>query len=315
VSARAPEEWAREIALLVAEEARRRAAPSRGSIRPPGSGNMRPMPPRDRVSRGRRPLRVEGARQPGRLAGFHLALRGGTLVLLAAAAFCGAPAAAREPEDSFPVLLGSFSTTLLGSLPARTENVRRAAAALDGAVLRPGEVLSFNARVGRRSGERGYRMAPLILRENREIQLGGGICQVSSTLFVAALLAGLTPVERHKHSSPVDYIPLGQDATISWGAKDLKLRNDLAQSVRLRVEVVGSTLGVRVEGEEPVEDAYDLEVVERELPAASGDAGASSGREVELYRTRRGGGQEVERELVHRDVYPPSAGRGEGSGR
>src|SRR5262245_5761306 len=200
-------------------------------------------------------------------------------------------------ENEFPVTLGSFSTTLVGSLPARTHNVRLACAALDRAVLEPGDVLSFNRTVGPRTSERGYAMAPVILREARQLQLGGGICQVASTVFVAALVSGLSPVERHRHSNPVDYIPLGQDATVSWAVKDLRMRNDLDQRVRMRVEVLGSTLTVRFEGETQAEDSYELESEVRESDDAL--AGAP-GREIELYRIRRVAGEERGRELMHR---------------
>ena len=208
----------------------------------------------------------------------------------------------RDDEHRFPVELGSFSTTLLGSNPARTHNIRLAAAALDGAVLEPGAELSFNQRVGTRTSERGYLVAPVILREERQLQLGGGICQVASTVFDAGLLAGLTPVERHRHSSPVDYIALGQDATIAWGFKDLKLRNDSEQTVRLTVRIVGSTLLARVDGESPGERRYELVTEERDVPPAT-DANLP-GHEIELYRVALRDGQEVEREFVHRDLYP-----------
>ncbi len=213
-----------------------------------------------------------------------------------------------EPE-AFPVVLGSFTTTLIGSRAARTANIRLAAQALDGRVIAPGEVLSFNAIVGDRSIARGYQSAPVILHEERQLQTGGGVCQVASTLFVAGLLSGLSSVERYRHSSPIDYIPLGEDATIVWGAKDLKMRNDLAQRVRLRVSVLGNTLSVAIDGEEPSRIGYELATEERELPADPGTEGAVPGREIELYRVHRDKGATTVRELVHRDVYPPSIGR------
>ena len=208
-------------------------------------------------------------------------------------------------EIRFPAALGSFSTTLIGSLPARTHNIRLAAQALDGAVLRPGEVLSFDRRVGARTTERGYLRAPVFLRGARDLQVGGGICQVASTVFAAAMLSSLGPAERHKHTFIVDYIPLAQDATVSWGVKDLRIRNDLDQAVRLRVEVLGTTLTARFEGEDELGETLELETVEREAP---GGADGAAGREVELYRVRRQGGVEVGRELLHVDVYPPSVG-------
>jgi vancomycin resistance protein YoaR len=204
--------------------------------------------------------------------------------------------------EEFPVTLGAFSTTLIGSLPNRTQNIRLAAAALDGLVLEPGAELSFNHVVGPRTAERGYRVAPVILREVRQLQLGGGICQVASTLFDAGLLAGLTPSERHRHSSPVDYVEPGEDATIAWGAIDLRMTNDLSQRVRLRVQVVGGTLAARWEGETPLDGTYELETRRREVPASS-DRNLP-GREIELYRVHRRDDGDVEREFVHRDLYP-----------
>ena len=208
---------------------------------------------------------------------------------------------AAPDENAFPVVLGSFSTTLIGSGQGRTHNIRLACAALDGIVLAPGVVLSFNRAVGPRTAERGYCDAPVILREARQLQRGGGICQVASTLFVAGLVAGLSPSERHRHSTPVDYIPLGQDATVSWGVKDLKLENDLDQRVRVRIEVLGSTLTARIEGETSRAESFELYSDVHE--SADALAGAP-GREVELYRIRKIGGEERERELVLRDVYP-----------
>jgi hypothetical protein len=214
--------------------------------------------------------------------------------------------APRDSEITFPAMLGTFSTTLIGSLPARTQNVRLAAAALDGAVLEPGDELSFNRQVGPRTTERGYQRAPVILHETRQLQSGGGVCQVSSTLMVASLLSGLKVIERHGHSTPVDYIPMGEDATIAWGAKDLRIRNDSEQRVRLRAEVVGSTLTVRFEGEAPLDGAFDLETEEREI---QGEPGTTPGREIEVYRVRRVGGEVVEREFLHRDGVPPAMPR------
>ena len=160
--------------------------------------------------------------------------------------------------------------------------------------------------VGERTAARGYQQAPVILHETRQLQLGGGICQTASTIFAAALLSGLSVAERHRHSFPVDYITLGEDATIAWGVKDLRVRNDLDQPVRLRLQILGLTLSARFEAEEGIPDGFELETVEREGPAS--DDGVP-GREIELYRLRRVDGETVDRELVHLDVYPPTMTR------
>lgn len=216
-------------------------------------------------------------------------------------------AAAAPADESFPVVLGSFTTTLLGSREARTQNIRLAAAALDGVVLEPGDVLSFNTSVGARTAERGYRPAPVILREARQVQLGGGVCQAATTVFVAGLLAGLDVTERWRHSSPVDYVAPGEDATIAWGVKDMRLKNTTGQRVRLTAGVTGATLWARWTGERPSEEAYEVFTQERELPAE--DDAAAAGREVELFRVRRDARGGEERTLVHRDVIPPSRTR------
>ena len=217
------------------------------------------------------------------------------------------------PSNDFPVERGAYSTTLIGSMPARTHNVALAASALDSTVLEPGAELSFNQVVGPRTAERGYGVAPVILREARQLQLGGGICQVASTVFAASLLAGLTVIERSRHSSPVDYIAPGEDATIAWGFKDLKIRNDLEEPVRLRVSIVGSTLAARVESASAPEGRYDLVTEEREVPASSDEN--LPGHEIDLYRVRHVDGVEVEREFVHRDLFPSARLRPRVEGR
>ena len=216
-------------------------------------------------------------------------------------------------EEEFPVALGAYTTTLIGSREARTANVRLAAAALDGRVLAPDEVLSFNAVVGPRTAARGYADAPVILHETRQLQTGGGVCQVASTVFVAGLLSGLSCAERWRHSSPVDYIAPGEDATIAWGAKDMRLRNDTGQRVRLRVWVLGATLSARFEGEDAPRVTYDLDVREAGIPATDDVPDGRPGREIELYRVRHEPDGTDSREFVHRDVYPPSRGPRSGS--
>jgi vancomycin resistance protein YoaR len=214
-------------------------------------------------------------------------------------------AATTTIQNEYPAILSSFTTTLIGSLPARTDNVKLAVAALNGTVLKPGDQLSFDRVVGPRTRERGYQPAPVILHEARQIQIGGGVCQVASTVFVAALLSGLTAVERYRHSTPVDYVALGQDATIAWGAKDLKIRNTSEQSVRLKVEIVGGALTARFEGQDPLADTYELVTEDRETPADTA-SGELPGREIDVYRVRKSHDKVLDREHLYRDVYPPT---------
>jgi vancomycin resistance protein YoaR len=109
----------------------------------------------------------------------------------------------------------------------RTHNVKLGASMLDGQVIMPGEVFSFNETLGDRSEARGFRYAPVIAGGVLVEGMGGGTCQVASTLYAAAFFSGLTIVERQPHSRPSSYIKLGLDATVSYPDLDIKLRNPL----------------------------------------------------------------------------------------
>lgn len=144
-------------------------------------------------------------------------------------------------------LLGSYVTWMYGS-PDRIHNIRLAAAAIHNTVLLPGEVFSFNDVVGRRTPDRGYRPAPVIVGESVGEGVGGGICQVSTTLYNAARRAGLTVLERHLHGLSPPYVPPGQDATVNWPDLDLKLRNDRDTPVLIAAEAGGDAIVVRILG-------------------------------------------------------------------
>lgn len=124
-----------------------------------------------------------------------------------------------------PLPIAQYSTHFDSSLVNRTENILLAAKALDGKLLAPGERFSFNESVGERTAEAGYKEALIIEGNTYTPGLGGGVCQVSSTLYNAVLLAHLEIIERHRHSLPVSYVPSGQDATVAFPGLDFKFRN------------------------------------------------------------------------------------------
>lgn len=136
-------------------------------------------------------------------------------------------------------VVATYETTyhVFGSGVGRSVNIRTAAARIDGIVLVPGQVLSFNEAVGERRLDRGFTWAPEIQGDEMTTGVGGGTCQVSSTLFAAALHAAMTIVERQSHSRPSSYAPLGLDATVSWPRVDLKIRNDLPYTVMIHAHV------------------------------------------------------------------------------
>lgn len=122
--------------------------------------------------------------------------------------------------------IGSFSTSYTSSGANRSSNIDLATKAINGTVLMPGKVFSFNDTVGERTREKGYKEAHVIVNGEYVDGLGGGICQVSSTLYNAVLLAGLEIVERHHHTYPSSYVPMGQDATVDYGNLDIRFENN-----------------------------------------------------------------------------------------
>jgi len=108
----------------------------------------------------------------------------------------------------------------------RTANLEIAATRIDGTILLPGEVFSYNEAVGERTEDRGFKESKVIGETGYIDGVGGGICQPASMLYAASLMAGLEIEERHTHRFRVPYMPPGLDATVDWGKKDLKIRNN-----------------------------------------------------------------------------------------
>lgn len=145
-------------------------------------------------------------------------------------------------------LIAQYSTHFDSTLINRTENIRLAAKALDGKLLAPRERFSFNESVGERTAEAGYKEALIIVGNTFTPGLGGGVCQVSSNLYNAVILAHLEILERHRHSLPVDYVPPGQDATVSFPILDFRFRNSTDTYLLIRSFVQGNTLTFQLYG-------------------------------------------------------------------
>ncbi len=154
-------------------------------------------------------------------------------------------------------VVSSYETTfhLFGTGAGRAVNIANAARFIDGSVIMPGEIWSFNDHVGPRTLERGFTWAPEIQADELTTGVGGGTCQASTTLFGAALFATLDVVERRSHSRPSSYTKLGLDATVIYGSQDLKLKNTLAFPVLIHA-FLPTPQSVRVEllGGDPVAD-------------------------------------------------------------
>ena len=139
---------------------------------------------------------------------------------------------------------GSCTTEFSKSSNNRCTNIAVAAARLNNMVIQPGQVVSISQSILPRTAENGYLLAHAYSAGDVIDAIGGGICQVSSTTYDAARGSGLTIVERHSHSMPVDYLPLGMDAAISEGNKDMKFQNPYSKAIVLKTAVVNKTLTV-----------------------------------------------------------------------
>ena len=159
----------------------------------------------------------------------------------------------------------------------RTNNLRLACAALDGTIILPGEEFSFNRVVGQRTEEKGYREALVYSGGGvSRPEVGGGVCQVASSIYYAVLQADLQTTERAAHMFIVDYVPFGMDATVYWGSLDYKFRNNSPYPIKMEASVYDGQVHIILYGTEwkdyTVELDYkilekkDWEVVEKEVP-------------------------------------------------
>lgn len=146
-------------------------------------------------------------------------------------------------------VLGCYSTSFYPE-KNRSKNIELAAKSLNGVFIRPGEVFSFNKTTGLRSFANGYLEAPVIINGKLEPGSGGGVCQVSSTLFNAVLLSGLEVTQRTCHYSPVSYVPMGRDATVAEGSLDFCFRNHLKHGVYIYTEYTAGQVTIWILGNE-----------------------------------------------------------------
>lgn len=155
--------------------------------------------------------------------------------------------------DNYPieklefVEIASYQTDYSTSAEGRATNVRLSAETINNKVVMPGEVFSFNNIINGITAEKGYKMAT-VFSGNKAVQgLGGGVCQVSSTLYNAVLGVNyLEIVERHSHSLPVTYVPKGKDATIATGSLDFRFRNTSEKPIKIVTEANGQTLTIKI---------------------------------------------------------------------
>jgi vancomycin resistance protein VanW len=223
--------------------------------------------------------------------------------------------------------LARFTTPILAADAGRVQNIAIAVRKINGVALAPGQVFSFNDVVGPRDAEHGWAPAAELYQGEFVVGYGGGICQVSSTLYNSVLLAGLEIKERYHHDRPLQYVDPGRDATVAWKVLDFRFRNSTESTLLVGARIVpGSPQQIEVvlyapkpaaSGEIALETtdiryfppALD-EIPDPTLPPDARqvlDEG-HYGIEVSVYRIYRSNGQE-RRELVSRDTYQPKAGK------
>lgn len=149
-------------------------------------------------------------------------------------------------ENNKNVIVSSFSTKILDYDENRIYNIKLASQKLNKCVLKPGEVFSFNEIVGKREYGNGYKKAAVIVNGEHNEDVGGGVCQLSSTLYNVARKLNLEIIERHSHSGNVNYVKLGQDAAVSYGYMDLKFKNTMEYSVTFRTSVENGRVSVSI---------------------------------------------------------------------
>jgi vancomycin resistance protein YoaR len=144
-------------------------------------------------------------------------------------------------------LVGAYETAY-GGEANRLHNVRLVASLIDGKLIAPGSTFSFNGTTGERGEDKGFREAPVIINGELQTGIGGGVCQVSTTVFNAAYEAGLPITERTNHALFISHYPQGRDATVNYPDTDLKFRNDTPHWLLLRTFVGPSSLTVALYG-------------------------------------------------------------------
>jgi vancomycin resistance protein YoaR len=196
-------------------------------------------------------------------------------------------------------LLAEYSTHYRTSagLAGRTENLRIAAREVNGTIVPAGAVFSTNLAIGRRSAAAGWQEAHMFVGGGVVDGVGAGICQCATTLYNAALLAGLPIVERHQHSFRVSYVPPSRDATIYWGGKDMRFRNNTSGPIYVQTFLRDQRFYVRLYGTEPVRQK--IQVVSRTLSRAKG------GTKSEAYRIVYSPGGGMSQQRLSRDYYQP----------
>lgn len=198
--------------------------------------------------------------------------------------------------EAFPDLLATFTTRYYTGNTNRVTNLKLAAGKINGTVLLPGETFSYNGVVGKRTIAAGYKEAGVYSNGQEVMGLGGGICQISTTLFNAALLANLKITEIHNHQFVPQYSSTGRDATVVYGTKDFKFKNSRKYAIKLVCSVSGGYATFKIFGvKEPTE--YDVKI------SVSITSKTSTYTKSATYRTLSLNGKKISTEKIYNCTY------------
>ncbi|HMW06766.1 MAG TPA: VanW family protein [Leptospiraceae bacterium] len=204
------------------------------------------------------------------------------------------------------ILIQRFSTLVEKQNSDVKKNIALAVEKLNGYKIEPNSTFSFSDIVGEASIQNGFVAGRVFYWNEAIYEPGGGLCQVSSTVFNLLLLSGFVIKERHKHSQPVSYVPMGLDATIFYGKKNLRMQNPHSQSFRLVAEITDSTLTFSLYGNQELLEKYELETEEEEheLPILKKEKSYRNAYTVSVFRKKYRGENLLETSLLYKDFIP-----------
>lgn len=222
-------------------------------------------------------------------------------------------------DAAFPDTLVTYTTDYATSNYNRKSNLELAAKKINGVIILPGETFSYNQVLGKRTVEAGFREAGAYAGGTVVTAIGGGICQVSSTLYNSVLLSDLEVIARSNHSLPTGYVPVGRDATVSWGGPEFKFKNNRKYPIKIVASTNGKKVTVSIQGVKQEQD-YEIEIISYKVGTIGAkteyvqDSSIPQGTQVvaqkgnsgfvsETYKIYKKDGVEVSRVFVSKDTY------------
>lgn len=234
-----------------------------------------------------------------------------------------APKKSKQDLEKINTLISTFHTNFATSSSGRATNLKVAALSINGTVLMPGETFSFNNTIGKTTPERGYKLAPVIVNNEHEMDYGGGVCQIATTLYNSVLRANLKIAERHHHSLPSSYITLGMDATVASPYLDFKFTNSFNCPVYIRGYIVNKNVYFSIYSNSSEKKfSYTYTSKSTVIPASwtitydnTLEQGkekiikkATNGHKVQIYKNTVKNGTVIKTELMYSDTYNPVKG-------